>query len=99
MKKIKIYKITVTKAFLASLELGTRYSLEEWGENTREYEGYDEEIEVFLEERFEVVIVNYGKKEIYEGEEHCQLIMDEEGGPAIQTSKGIVKLIEVKIIA
>ncbi|KKL72373.1 hypothetical protein LCGC14_2085590 [marine sediment metagenome] len=33
MKRIKIYKITVTKAFLASLELGTRYSLEEWGEN------------------------------------------------------------------
>jgi hypothetical protein len=42
MKKVTIYKITVTKAYVASMELGTRYSLSPWGENTTEYEGYDD---------------------------------------------------------
>ena len=41
MQTVTIYKVTITKAYVASMELGTHFSLAPWGNNTAHYEGYD----------------------------------------------------------
>jgi len=42
MEKVTLYKVTITKAYVASKELGTHFSLSPWGNDTDHYEGYDD---------------------------------------------------------
>ena len=42
MKKVTLYKVTITKAYIASMELGSHFSLSPWGMDTAEYGGYDD---------------------------------------------------------
>lgn len=45
---VTIYAVTTTQCQIASVEAGTRWSLRPWGNNTREYAGYDDGGRVYL---------------------------------------------------
>jgi len=42
METVKIYRVTVTEAYIASQEAGTHYSLRRWNKDTKDYKGYDD---------------------------------------------------------
>ena len=65
MTKIKIYKITCTRAVMMD-EQGEGYSLYPWGDDTCSYEGYDDGGKMYvLPDGYEVVRSQYGEKCIY----------------------------------
>lgn len=39
---IILYRVTCTKAFVASVEIGSGYRVYPWGDDTSYYEGYDD---------------------------------------------------------
>lgn len=87
--KVTIYKNTCTKAFMMS-EQGTGFSLSPWGEDTAEYEGYDDGgQEYLLPEGFTVAESKGGTMEIYDEKgKHCTLFKAKNGGPAIIAGDG-----------
>jgi len=95
MEKVKIYKVNCSKAFMASLELGTRYSLEPWGKNTPYYEGEDDGgREYLLPEGFEVTNQkDNGPLAIYHEGEYCPLVTTPQG-PAIAVGFETINLKE-----
>lgn len=74
MKTIKIYEITITKAYLAD-EQGRSYSLIPWSGNNVDYEGFDDGGKYYiLPESYEIATSNSGTLEIYNNKnEHCRL--------------------------
>jgi len=81
MKKVKIYKIECTEAQMMC-ELGTRWSWNEWGANTREYHGDTIDFqEVVVPDSFEWLSTNGGGKEPFVDGKHCVLITSQEGEP------------------
>lgn len=54
MKTIDAYRITITRAYRAS-ETGSRYSLDPWQGDTRDYSGYDEPVRVSVPDDAEIV--------------------------------------------
>lgn len=74
MKTVKLYKITCTKAFVASAELGSGFSLTPWGNDTEYYEGYDDGgKDYILPDGYEVAKSNGGTMEIYKGDVCCSI--------------------------
>lgn len=75
MKTIKIYKITITKAYMMS-EQGEGFSLTPWNGNNIDYEGYDDGgKEYFLPEGYEIAMSNSETLEIYNSAgQHCPLV-------------------------
>ena len=66
MERVTIFKITVTKAYVASMELGSHFSLSPWGSDTDHYEGYDDGGKQYaLPEGFSVAESNSGSFEFY----------------------------------
>ena len=74
MAEIKIYKITRTKTYMMD-ELGEGYSLEPWGSNTDQYEGYDDGGKIYmLPDGYKVAESNAGDMHIYNaGGNYCPL--------------------------
>jgi len=92
MEKVKIYKVTCTKAYMASLELGTRYSLEPWGKDTAYYEGIDDGgKDYLLPDGFCPERSKDGTIAIYKENEYCPLVTTQQG-PAIATCNDIIIL-------
>ena len=94
MQKIRIYKVTITKSYMAD-EQGVGYSLRPWGNDTDYYQGYDDGGQWYnLPERYSVKPSNAGLIEIYGAEEFQPMgtveLCDCESGPAILTADGTV---------
>ena len=65
MKPIKLYKITITKAYMMS-EQGEKFSLEPWSGNNVDYSGYDDGgNDYLLPDDYEVLECKGGMLEIY----------------------------------
>jgi len=83
-----IYKVTCTKAYMMS-EQGTGYSLQPWGNNTVDYEGYDDGGKTYtLPDGYEVAESNGGTLELYNPQGERVQIMDDHGHPAVVTGIG-----------
>lgn len=74
MNTAKIYKITITKAYMMS-EQGEGYSLRPWGNNTDYYEGYDDGGKYYeLPEGYEVAECVTGDLQIYDtSNQYCTI--------------------------
>lgn len=88
MKRIKLYKVTITKAFLAD-ELGTGFSLESWSGNSTYYEGEDDNgKEYVLPDGYELAKSAAGSLAIFDSEgEYCTIVTLGHT-PTLVTSKG-----------
>lgn len=74
MSKVKIYKVTITKAYMMS-EQGENFSLRPWNGNNIDYQGFDDEgKEYVLPEGFELAETIDGTPAIYKGNDHYDLI-------------------------
>lgn len=92
---VKIYKKTITKAYVASMELGTFFSLSPWGNDTDHYEGYDDGGKLYeLPEGFKVAESNGGTLEIYDAKgTHYELTSNQRRtSPQIVSSEKIITL-------
>ena len=66
MTTVTIYKVTITKAYVASMEFGTHFSLSPWGNDTDHYEGHDDGGRQYkMPEGFKVVESKGGSLEFY----------------------------------
>lgn len=84
MGTVKIYKGTVTKAHMASMELGSGFGLTPWGEDTPEYEGYDDGgRDYILPDGYEIAKTKYGEIAIYHGENYCDILINSSGRPQL----------------
>ncbi len=83
---IKIYKITITKAYVASLELGTRFSLSPWSDNI-DYEGFDDDgRDYVLPEGYDIGKDSDNQLHIYDSKgSYCELVK-RYGNPAISVA-------------
>ena len=85
MSTVKIYKVTRTKAYMMS-EQGTGFSLTPWGNNTPDYEGYDDGGKDYtLPDGFTVETGNDEQKHIYNTNNKCCELFSSKGHPAIMT--------------
>lgn len=73
MTKVKIYKVTCTKAFMMD-EQSEGFSLAPWGNNTEYYEGFDDGGKDYdLPDGFELAETIDGTLAIYKGKDHYDL--------------------------
>lgn len=88
LNTVRIYKVTVTKAFVASMELGEHLSLTPWGNDTAQYEGYDDDGQDYLLPLgYEVAEDSCGGLQIYDAQaNHCTIITHPSGRPQLVTS-------------
>jgi hypothetical protein len=88
MARVKIYKITRTKTFRMD-ERGVGFSLSPWGEDTEEYEGYDDGGQYYdLPIGYTVAESKSGDEQIYNAaNEHCPLVLNSCGRPQIIDNK------------
>jgi hypothetical protein len=88
MNRVKIYKITRTKTFQAD-EKGVGFSLAPWGEDTDNYEGYDDGGQYYdLPSGYTIAESKSGDEQIYNASgEHCPLVMHVCGRPQIIDNK------------
>lgn len=85
MKTVMIYKVTCTKAYFASQEIGEGFSLTPFGQNTPHYEGYDDGGKLYvLPDGYEVSeFANQPGIGIFHGDMHCQIVMHSCGRPQL----------------
>lgn len=84
---VTIYSVTCTRAYIASMELGTRYSLTPWGADTDDYEGHDDGGQDYLlPDGYELAETQYGEPMIYRGDKACSIVRHSSGRPQLVTS-------------
>ena len=95
MNTVKLYKVTCTKGYMASLECGTGYSLTPWGENTVDYEGYDDGgKDYILPDGYSVGQDQFDVPHIYdENDNYCQFV-SVNGNPAIVIDEPLPKILK-----
>jgi hypothetical protein len=84
-----IYKRTITKAWQMT-EQGDHYSLEPWGDDTRQYKGFDDGGKEYqLPDGYKVARDNYGDITIWtDAGAPCTIFADKRGLPALSTITG-----------
>jgi len=87
-QKIKIYKINVDQAYVASSEQGTHYSLRPWGKNTPYYQGDDDGgRDYVLPPGYELSTTQYGEPAIYDSTgAYCDIVVHNSGRPQLSTA-------------
>jgi len=84
MKTVKLYKISRTDVYIASLELGLGYSLKPWGSNTLHYQGYDDGGKNYvLPEGYEISKLSVSGFGIFKGDSYCDIIVHSSGLPQL----------------
>jgi hypothetical protein len=84
MTKIKLYKNTQTKAYMADELFAGKWALTPYYSGSPFYDGYvDEEAEFVLPDEYEIAEDKTGGLQIYKGEECCFLSTDKEDAPRI----------------
>jgi hypothetical protein len=92
MAEVKIYKITRTRAYMMD-EVGEGYSLEPWGGNNMDYEGYDDGGKMYvLPDDYEVAQSKFDDMHIYNNKGDCCPLIKQYNSPAIVDSDKIVML-------
>lgn len=83
---IKIYQVTCTKGFIASIETGTGFSLKPWEGDNIDYEGYDNGgLDYILPDGYNTGFDDCGQPHIYDSKDnYCELV-SVNGNPAIVT--------------
>ena len=89
MKTVKLYTMECTKAFSIH-EQGSSYSLNPWGENTTEIDGYDDGGKDYdMPDGFEVCEMSItGGLGIFQGDTHIPIIENTSGRPALIAKDG-----------
>ena len=88
MTTVKIYKITREQTYMAD-EQGEGYSLEQWGNDTLYYKGYDDGGKEYqLPEGYEVAKTVSGDLAIYDASGNYCDLFTQNGKPAIVTPSG-----------
>jgi len=96
MKTVKLYKGTVTKAYMASMELGSGFDLVPWGGNTREYEGYDDGgRDYILPDGYDVAKTIHGKTAIFHGDTYCEIETHSCGRPQLVSGSSKMPVLEL----
>ena len=92
MKRVKLYKVTRTKAFLME-ELGMGFSLHPWGKNSTYYEGEDDGgKEYVLPDSYELAESATGLLAIFDPDGEYCTISALGNTPVLVTSKGLTLL-------
>ena len=87
MNTVKLYKITRTKCYQMS-EQRTGYSLYPWGNNTADYEGYDDDgKDYILPDGFDVAESQFGDLQIYDQDDKYCTIIKKFNSPCLVTSR------------
>jgi hypothetical protein len=74
MSKVKIYKVTCTKAYQMA-EQGEGFSLTPWGKDTEYYDGFDDGGKDYeLPDGFKLAQTIDGTPAIYKGKDHYYLV-------------------------
>lgn len=86
---VKLYKITITKAYMMS-EQGTGYSLTPWSGNNVDYEGYDDGgRDYLLPEGYKVGETVDGTIAIFDAnDQYCSISAKNNGNPTLVTGSG-----------
>lgn len=84
MTTVTIYKVTCTKAYMMC-EQGHGFSLEDWGNNTMEYEGYDDGGKKYtMPNGYTVEELTDGRHAIFDPDGgHCDLFAHSCGRPQL----------------
>ncbi len=95
---VRLYKVTCTKAFVASMEQGTRFSLLPWSGNNAEYEGYDDGgANYILPDGYSVSNDNYDVPHIYDAKDNYCALVVVNGNPAIVTGDPLPMILKKTI--
>ena len=93
--KVTLYKTTCDNSYMMD-EQGTSFSLTPWGNNTAQYQGYDDGgKEYVLPTGYELADTKYGEKMIFHGETACQLQVHSSGRPQLVSSSKSMPVLDL----
>jgi len=99
MANVKIYKVTCTRGFVASLEQGAGFSLEPWGNNTVDYDGYDDGGTSYtLPDGYDIDCDSYGVPHIYNADGNYCALVEVNGNPAIVTGNPLPIILKREVM-